>query len=223
MVQRRRKIEAAIRRPVARPGPRCRPLLAGSMPSTRRASSRAATRRGSVASAGAGARGDRQQPAEPPAPSATASPTSSGAERFRTTGAGPPRSISGRRLIPPAASAGDRFGPFAAGDGGDPFGHGHERVPGLAAGLDDGRVVGPDPQAELVLPQIFPDVLDGLVMVPLCVTFLVTGRTWLCGYQVSRRDDRSRSISASLSLVSQSRWPPTRAIRPCRRPRRSQP
>jgi glycosyltransferase involved in cell wall biosynthesis len=51
----------------------------------------------------------------------------------------------------PTASGSDRFGPFAAGDGGDPLWHGHERVPGLAAGLDDSLVAGPNPQAELVL------------------------------------------------------------------------
>src|SRR6476646_5710110 len=38
----------------------------------------------------------------------------------------------------PTASGGDWFGPFAAGDGGDAIWHGHERVPGLAAGFDDG-------------------------------------------------------------------------------------
>jgi hypothetical protein len=60
----------------------------------------------------------------------------------------------------PAALAGDRFGPLAAGDGGDPIGHGHQRVPGLAASVDDRGVVRPDPQAELVLPQIVPEILD---------------------------------------------------------------
>ena len=60
----------------------------------------------------------------------------------------------------PTASGGDRFGLFAAGDGGDAIWHGHQRVPGLAAGLDDGLKAGPDAQAELVLALIFPDVLD---------------------------------------------------------------
>ena len=71
-----------------------------------------------------------------------------------------PERIAGPRVVIPTASGGDRFGPFAARDGGDPVRHGHERVPGLAAGFDDGLVAGPDPQAELVLAQILPDVLD---------------------------------------------------------------
>jgi hypothetical protein len=64
-----------------------------------------------------------------------------------------------RRLIP-TALVGDRFGPLAAGDRGEPVGRRHEPVPRLAAGRDDGLVVRPDPQAELVLAQVLPDVLD---------------------------------------------------------------
>jgi hypothetical protein len=60
----------------------------------------------------------------------------------------------------------DCFCPIAPGDGGDPIGHGHEGVPGLAAGLDDGRVVGPDAQAELVLAQVLPDILDRVHRAP---------------------------------------------------------
>src|SRR3954471_14630716 len=66
---------------------------------------------------------------------------------------------SGLNLIPTALVA-DRFGPLAAGDRGEPVGRRHEPVPGLAAGRDDRVVVGPDPQAELVLAQVLPDVLD---------------------------------------------------------------
>src|SRR4051794_41638935 len=62
-------------------------------------------------------------------------------------------------LIPTALVA-DRSGPLAAGDRGEPVGRRHEPVPGLAAGRDDRVVVGPDPQAELVLAQVLPDVLD---------------------------------------------------------------
>src|SRR4051794_17518624 len=58
------------------------------------------------------------------------------------------------------ALVGDRFGPLAAGDRGEAVGHRHEPVPRLAAGRDDGLVVRPDPQAELVLAQVLPDVLD---------------------------------------------------------------
>jgi hypothetical protein len=36
-------------------------------------------------------------------------------------------------------------------------------------------VVRPDPQAEPVLPQVLPDILDGLVMMPLHVRFLIIG------------------------------------------------
>src|SRR4051812_1305135 len=60
-------------------------------------------------------------------------------------------------LIPTAPVA-DRSGPLAAGDRGEPVGRRHEPVPGLAAGRDDRVVVGPDPQAELVLAQVLPDV-----------------------------------------------------------------
>src|SRR3982751_3920723 len=55
------------------------------------------------------------------------------------------------RVIP-TALVGDRFGPLAAGDRGEPVGHRHEPVPRLAASRDDCLVVRPDPQAELVLP-----------------------------------------------------------------------
>src|SRR5690242_4743446 len=62
-------------------------------------------------------------------------------------------------LIPTALVA-DRFGPLAAGDRGEPVGRRREPVPGLAAGRDDRVVVGPDAQAELVLAQVLPHVLD---------------------------------------------------------------
>src|SRR4051795_10933115 len=58
------------------------------------------------------------------------------------------------------ALVGDRSGPLATGDRGEPVGRGHEPVPRLAAGRDDGVVALPDAMAELVLPQVLPDVLD---------------------------------------------------------------
>src|SRR3954452_3235720 len=58
------------------------------------------------------------------------------------------------------ALVGDRFGPLAAGDERGAVGPPQEPVPRLAAGRDDGLVVRPDPQAELVLAQVLPDVLD---------------------------------------------------------------
>ena len=73
------------------------------------------------------------------------------------------RRIRERRLelgLIPTALVTDRFGPLAAGDRGEPVGRRHEPVPGLAAGRDDRLVVRPDPQAELVLAQVLPDVLD---------------------------------------------------------------
>src|SRR3954451_16208664 len=63
-------------------------------------------------------------------------------------------------LVIPRALIADRSGPLAAGDRGQAVGRRHEPVPGLAAGRDDGLVVRPDPQAELVLPQVLPHVLD---------------------------------------------------------------
>src|SRR4051812_43993656 len=64
------------------------------------------------------------------------------------------------RWVIPTALIDDRSGPLAAGDRGQAVGRRHEPVPGLAAGRDDGLVVRPDPQAELVLPQVLPHVLD---------------------------------------------------------------
>src|SRR5690349_2404643 len=60
----------------------------------------------------------------------------------------------------PTALVGDRSGPLAAGDRGEAVGRRQEPVPRLAAGRDDGLVVGPDAQAELVLAQVLPHVLD---------------------------------------------------------------
>jgi hypothetical protein len=79
----------------------------------------------------------------------------------------PPPDRAGRRIrrsrqdapVIPTALGADRFGPLAAGDRGEPAGRRREPVPRLAAGRDDGLVVGPDPQAELVLAQVLPDVL----------------------------------------------------------------
>jgi hypothetical protein len=50
------------------------------------------------------------------------------------------------QLIPTALIA-DRYGPLATGDRVETVWHGHERVPSLATGRDDGVVVGPDTQA----------------------------------------------------------------------------
>src|SRR4051794_25206335 len=72
----------------------------------------------------------------------------------------------------PTALIGDRFRPLAAGDRGEAVGRRHEPVPRLAAGRDDGVVVRPDPQAELVLAQVLPDVLD---RVQLCALRRCTG------------------------------------------------
>src|SRR5436305_14953208 len=74
----------------------------------------------------------------------------------------PPRlGVSGTPYeIIPTALIGDRFRPLAAGDRGQAVGRRHEPVPRLAAGRDDGLVVRPDPQAEFVLPQVLPHVLD---------------------------------------------------------------
>src|SRR6185369_9123573 len=60
----------------------------------------------------------------------------------------------------PAALVADRSGPLAAGDRGEPVGRRQGPVPGLAAGRDDRVVVRPDAQAELVLAQVLPHVLD---------------------------------------------------------------
>src|SRR5437764_15072818 len=68
--------------------------------------------------------------------------------------------VARRHGLIPAALIADRFGPLAAGDRGEPVGRRHEPVPGLAAGGHDGVVIGPDGRAELVLPQVLPDVLD---------------------------------------------------------------
>src|SRR4051794_27040415 len=88
-------------------------------------------------------------------------PQRRGAEPQRRAGGPPPPARLGTppALIPPALVPA-RSGPLAAGDRGEPVGRRHEPVPGLAAGRDDRVVVGPDPQAELVLAQVLPDVLD---------------------------------------------------------------
>jgi len=50
--------------------------------------------------------------------------------------------------------------PYARGDGTDARWIGHQRVPGVFAGVLDCLVAVPDAQAELVAAQILPDVLD---------------------------------------------------------------
>src|SRR3954452_24737098 len=59
----------------------------------------------------------------------------------------------------PMALIADRFAPLASGDRGEAVGRRQQPVPGVAAGGDDRLVVGPDAQAELVLPQVLPEVL----------------------------------------------------------------
>src|SRR4051794_37470675 len=72
----------------------------------------------------------------------------------------PDRANGGKVVLILTALVGDRFDPLAAGDRGEAVGYRHEPVPRLAAGRDDGLVVRPDPQAELVLAQVLPHVLD---------------------------------------------------------------
>src|SRR4051812_17181591 len=84
--------------------------------------------------------------------------------RCSTRAATSPAPTCARRSRPRVADTNgliaDRFGPLAAGDRGQAVGRRREPVPRLAAGRDDGLVVRPDPQAELVLPQVLPHVLD---------------------------------------------------------------
>lgn len=63
-----------------------------------------------------------------------------------------------RELIPTAQSINPC--PGSGGDGAYNVELGQEAVPGLTAGLDDGGVVVPDLEAESVLAEILPDVLD---------------------------------------------------------------
>jgi Leucine-rich repeat (LRR) protein len=56
-------------------------------------------------------------------------------------------SISSMNELIPTALIADRYGPLAMGDRVEAVRHGHERVPSLATGRDDGVVVGPDTQA----------------------------------------------------------------------------
>ncbi len=65
---------------------------------------------------------------------------------------------SARRIIPKALHVNLR--PSSEGDGPHDVGVGEGAVPGLAAGLDDGGGVVPDLEAEPVLAQLGPDVLD---------------------------------------------------------------
>jgi hypothetical protein len=65
---------------------------------------------------------------------------------FRLANPDNSRDLLGCGLIPTALIA-DRYGPLATGDRVETVWHGHERVPSLATGRDDGVVVGPDTQA----------------------------------------------------------------------------
>lgn len=67
--------------------------------------------------------------------------------------------VAAQRLIP-AALAVDRSCPLATGDRGDRSRLLQQRVARSAAGVDDGRAVGPGSQAELVLAQVPSGTLD---------------------------------------------------------------
>ena len=72
-------------------------------------------------------------------------------------------------LIPTAL--GINLCPPSGGDGPHDLWLSEEAVPGVAAGLDDGGVVLPNLEAEPVLAEILPDVLDG-------VELRAVGRQW---------------------------------------------
>jgi hypothetical protein len=62
----------------------------------------------------------------------------------------------------PADSCADRFGVVAHGDGSDPLGCGDKFVPRDTTRIDDSFVCLENAIAEFVLPEEFPDVLDGV-------------------------------------------------------------
>jgi hypothetical protein len=82
--------------------------------------------------------------------------------------AGPPGSAARRRhtkswgqlgVIPEALCA-DRFCPIALSDRADAFWQSHQRVPGIAARIDDRFVVFKHSVAQEVLPEVLPNVLN---------------------------------------------------------------
>ena len=64
-----------------------------------------------------------------------------------------------RPTLPPRLSF-DLFEVGVGGEGAEPTSFGRERVPGGAAGVHDGLVIGEQPVREVALPQIQPDALD---------------------------------------------------------------
>src|SRR4051795_4136031 len=105
------------------------------------------------------ARALRPNPGCPPGTEPSAGPHVAVQHAFGSAHRGPRRIPRWTGVIPRALIA-DRSGPLAAGDRGEAVGRRRQPVPGLAAGRDDRLVVRPDAMAELVLPQVLPDVLD---------------------------------------------------------------
>ena len=62
----------------------------------------------------------------------------------------------------PSALSGHWFCPGASGEGGDPLGHLHQLVPGVATCLDDGVIAVPDTVTEEVAAHELPDVFHGV-------------------------------------------------------------
>lgn len=81
-------------------------------------------------------------------------------------------------------------GPFAEADGHDFPGSVHEIVPGAAAGVEDGLVVGEDPVGEPRLAKVLPDVLNRIEF----------GRLGRQGYQrdVGRRREPVGGVPSGL-------------------------
>jgi hypothetical protein len=71
----------------------------------------------------------------------------------------PAQAVPSADLIP-GALFGDRFGPSAAGEGGDALGHLHKFVPGITTPIENGLVGVPDTVAEKVAAQELPDIFD---------------------------------------------------------------
>ena len=89
--------------------------------------------------------------------------------------AGGEQAEGSRRLISMALDIDPGQG--SGGDGAHDVGLGQEADPDLAAGFHDGGVVVPDLETEPVLAKILPDVLDGVVMMPLDCGFVLKLRS----------------------------------------------
>ena len=94
--------------------------------------------------------------------------------------------------------------PLPAADGAYAFGIVDQEVPSLSAGLDDVVVGVPDPGAELILPQVVPDVFDCISMLPLYAGFLVRS-----GLGIAARSWRVRPLSSSPARCAGRRGRPT--------------